>query len=292
MTSMRFIALVTVGALGWTASAPADTLNFTCDHGWWYDPDCWDAGRIPTASDDVRIDYPRVCNVGGGDAVCRSFVLGPSNYAGTLTLSDAGTLTFSEPSYILGEIGPGRIIFQENDTALKTSSPTAEIRGPGGEIVGQHATARIIVDNPPSGLGKLVCKVPVRGILKIEGTGEFVNEGGVTAEGGTLIVGPLGTLGDKQGDMWLVREPNSTLLFVGTGAEAILSGNFVMDMTADSTSLIKIDRSLSTNGRLKMTAGVLDVNEDVFMGNETAGNFAEITGGKIDVEPGKKFEHR
>jgi len=276
--------------------AVGDEITFTCDQGFWSNELCWDLERTPTSGDDVVIPYPYVCRVDYSAAECRSFKVGTTNdYGPKLIIETGNTLTFTQDSAILGQLIRGQVVLEGSGSTLKTLSNaggTVTISGE-GEIKGGHNAAKIVIDRTTTGQLTITSALTIRGALTIQGVSKFRNEGQVIADAGTVTLAVQSALSDTAGDRWFVRGAGSLLLFdEALPALISLAGNFRIDDGATSTSEMEFNRTLSTTGRLKMETGVVDVNENVTMGDDAAGNFMDMTGGKIDVAAGKKFEHK
>ena len=138
----------------------------------------------------------------------------------------------------------------------------------------------------------------ITGALQIAGDGSFVNQGIVNANyssGGneTLLIDVGGDLNDSSGDRWHATAAGAILRFastigtIDTSGDRELDGNFLI--SGSSTAEIEINHVITTNGRLEMSDGLLDVNENFIMGS--VGFPMAMTGGTIDVPAGYKFTH-
>jgi hypothetical protein len=275
---------------------------------------------IPGASDGVIICPSKTCNL-DADRTVRSMDVGDSGAGaatfntGTfdLTLTDSAALDVSAASSVVNVNNSGALILTGGGAADLAAS-TSEVRLLGatsvyrvassaafsltgdGAIVGSDASAGIEIGyftgTTPA---VLTSSVDIRGALAIRDVasqvGSFTNNGIVEANAsGNLTLAVSGTLEDSAGDRWLASSANSSTLkfdaaLVTISTDGKLSGNFKI---SDASSRIWIDNPLVTEGRLEMSAGILDVDQDLTMGNDSS-NFASITGGMIDAHG--KFIH-
>ena len=112
----------------------------------------------------------------------------------------------------------------------------------------------------------------------------------VVPAGGTTELRTAGGIDDTTGASWEASQEAGRLLFAADLPSGIsLDGTFLILIDLGE---IQVDEALTTSGRLRMWAGLLDLNENLTMGDSVRQTYMEMTGGKIVVAPGKKFEHK
>jgi hypothetical protein len=207
---------------------------------------------------------------------------------GVLTIQAGGKLILTGTNGQSSTVN-GQIVLQGAASELAFTTFSHSISGP-GRIVGRNNAARVTV---ASGI-TLTSSMTIAGNLSIDGAGSFTNYGVVEANSnGTLKVAVAGTLDDSLGDRWKASAANATLKFdaaLGTiSTDGMLSGNFVLS-GAPTATIQNSEPGLVTEGRLQMSNGIVDVDEDLTLGDD-ASCYANITGGAVDVAPGKTFTH-
>ena len=241
-----------------------------------------DDGEVDTGAFDLTITDA------AGLTIAANELLDVSG-AGGVTLSGGGTHTVN-----------GRIDLVAANSDLTISGSDATISGI-GEVDGQNDGALISIASGKKLTSALnTAGTGITGALQITGDGSFTNNGIVNANDGsaasrdTLLIDVGGTLADgNNANRWRVAADAAVLQFASTiGTLSELDGNFVMT-SGNSSSKIIFDHTLTTNGKLVMSVGVVDVNENVTMGkDDPSGVFLDMSGGLVDVEPGDTFTHK
>lgn len=154
-----------------------------------------------------------------------------------------------------------------------------------GELNSQSETAGIVIARDIT----LTNAITIRGHGQIRGDGNFTNQHAVNADvNGTLTVAVAGRLNDSGTAEWKATAAGAVLNFDSTiGTLDGLGGDFII--SGDETAEISVNHTLTTTGRLCMTDGILDVNEDLTMGSTT--NHMHMTGGCIIVAGDRTFVH-
>jgi hypothetical protein len=265
----------------------------------WNDQDNWKTacsggspGAVPTASDDAVICSNTTADITDIAAVAKTVTVQlvskirilPTNADASLTLgSGASALTSSLTGPI--ELHAGT---SPNEATLAFTSADHTLSG-GSFVDGKDDDAQVSVLTS----GKtLTLTAGIRGHLVIHGSGNFANQGAITANinGGTLKVAIGGTLSDTAGDRWktAILSTTAKLLFdASIGTVGTLNGNFVID-----NGTLEMDKAITTNGRLEQSNGTVQVDENFTLDNDDTGSNADITGGQILVAAGKQFLHK
>ncbi len=207
---------------------------------------------------------------------------------GRLYLGRTLTLTGPGPSTVDGLVGlyapTSQLAFSTRDHAVEGS----------GSIAGYHEDAAISIADGIT----LTNAVTIRGVLQINGPGNFTNQGIVNANSnGMLLVNVSGTLNDNSSAEWRASAANAILEFGDAlddldtalaldGDFYITSGEIQIDEMTEYTGAAPF---FLTTGHLEMSDGALDVHENTQMG--CAEENASITGGRIIVAAGVEFKH-
>jgi hypothetical protein len=198
-------------------------------------------------------------------------VEGTLNIGGRLTLVGGGTSTV------------------DGDGIVNLTGPTSELaftRLPHivqglGQIVGKHDDAKIMV---ASGL-TLISAITIGGALQIQGDGSFVNNGRVCANSsGVLLVSAASVQSSAGNGRWQSTVCGAKLALAASSYANMHGGFKLID------GVIEINSPLTTSGRLEMSGGLLNVNADLAMGDDTT-SFADVTGGQVLVAAGATFIH-
>jgi hypothetical protein len=125
--------------------------------------------------------------------------------------------------------------------------------------------------------------------------GTLKNEGVISGDtdGGTLLIEELEELDDiniagldeYQAKNGGTLEFASTISTIGGGS---LDGDFAVGTNANFATL-RVNRAITSTGRLDMGAGLVDVNQNFTLGS--ANRFLHMTAGTVEVEPNKRFLH-
>lgn len=218
------------------------------------------------------------------------------NTNGTIIIENGGTLvltgTWGDVSTVNSD---GSIVLAGATSQLRFTTNNHTVCG-SGCIRGLHEEGGIYI---PEGV-TLTNTTTISGALRIHGPGNFVNQGIVDANSnGVLRIAVTGTLDDTAGDRWMATAANSILSFesaLGTiSTDGKLSGNFIISGAA-TAEIENHEAGLRTEGRLEMSNGLLDVQENLTMGDDC--NYLmsltddDATGSpRIVVASGKTFTH-
>ena len=193
----------------------------------------------------------------------------------TLTLNGGGTSTVNGTINLLGA-----------GSELKFTTYNHSVIG-NGAIVGQHASAKIAID----GYTLINC-ITISGRLEITdgaSTGIFINQGRVRADASGTLEISVDEVRDSSQGLWQSMHCDAILLFDSTIA-TMTAGNMDGDFELFA-GIIRLDEPLTTDGRLMMSGGTLDVNQNTTMNADNNSLFCYICGGTIEVAAGKTFTH-
>jgi hypothetical protein len=317
LNTVLTIALAMFIVVG-TANAADRYFRGTTDQDWnetgnWSSTSCTGAtgASLPGDSDYAVICDGVTCNLDMDDKVGTLDVQGAGVLnTGTydLEISAAGGLQLSNALAVINIGSSGVILCSEESTGtthsidgqvyLEASSSLLQFTadsGTGhtitgdGAIVGEDGSAQIEI---ASAAKTLTSGVAIEGQLQISGVGNFTNAGTVEANAaGTVDIAITGELDDTDGaNRWKASSENAILKFnssITSIGGSSLQGEFVI--SGHSSAKIQVDEPLTVQHRLKMSNGVLDVNQNLTMGSGT--NYMLMTGGYIDVVSGATFTH-
>lgn len=280
----------------------------------WNDTDNWSSvscasgsgAAVPTANETVEICANQVAEVRNTSAVAEAFLVNsgaridiePSaGSAATLTVGDGSAARTSE----LLQSAELRLLPTVSGNVATLTFHTSQdhtIQG-AGTLDGRDDLAVISIPSNRK-LTNSLSTVGITGNLEISGAGSFTNQGFVEANNsGTLELAMTGTLEDATGDHWKATAANAILKFdsalVTISTDGKLAGNFVI--SGASTAEIEINEpNFVTEGWLQMYNGLLDVNENFTVGDNSSAFMSVSDDGAagspvIDVAAGKTFIH-
>lgn len=235
------------------------------------------AGWAEGQTCDIEVGWGSTVTLNG------NFTADCLDVAGTLNVG--GTLTITGPVSTVD----GTVNLTGSSSKLKfTNTGSTSIEG-NGKLAGQNDSAQVSIASGTC----LTSYITICGALAITGAGRFTNQGTVDANAsGTLLVA-ANTVADSAGEnRWKSTHAGAVLKFSDPasaciGQFGIMAGEFVL-----SAGVIEFNTALigASSRHLTMSGGALHVNEDLTMGNNST-DFAEITGGTIDVAAGATFVH-
>jgi len=295
--------------------------NWNTGNNWWNATQS-SRGNVPDTDDDTEILTGKTCTLDTDDQVLSLDVQGTATFNTgqyDLTLTASGALQLSSTSAVLNIDDDGVIlcsglstatehtihgkVYLKDDGSVLKFSDSGHITGYGA-IRGEHSSATIKIAADKT-LTSFLATGGITGALQIidddAGDGSFFeNQGIVDADysGETLLIDVRGDddtnkegLTDTDIAKWRCScggklEFGANLDEYGEAIE--LDGDFFLSGTESEMEFNA--SSFSTEGRLKMSGGLMDVNQSIEMGT-TGDKLMEMTGGTIDVAPSMTFTH-